>query len=417
MVESGALMSNYRSDIRVKYILIDFNCANEYTHHWSSMLSYAKLIKEVNCELEIWLPRYASLNISEKLSQFGTLKKFLRSPQYGSGGFFNSPISFLLFKVTNLIFRHIGNSNFAYRFLKKFFVKLYLNGLLKKLINEDKCFQIHVVFPTLDLLSLRLIQILSVSISGINLYARRMGAETKGPLSTGNELFELTKLLNSEHAKHLRIGIPTLKLYKSLKSVLIYPERLYWSPLPPSKKIKTVIAPKNSNRIRIGFPGTAKASKGFDSIPDIVNNLVCESSNVDVLIQKTKHSWKNYPESRKNIFASKANVYEFDSVLKIDEYERFLDSCDLIFLPYLPKYYKDADSGILYEAADREIPIVCNEGLGFSEEAFMFGIGNSLKTLTTFEDLSQIVNSREIRQNIRKYNDLRKKAIIEFLNL
>lgn len=417
MVDRGALMNKNRTNAPKKYILIDFNCANEHTHHWSSVFSYAKIINTENHILEIWLPRYVSSNISEKLSQFGVIRKVLRSPQYGSENFFSSPTSFLLSKATNLIFRYIPKNNFAHVLIHKLFVWLYLYGLLKKVINEDKHTEIHIVFPTLDLLSLKLIEILTAALPEIDLYARRMGAETKGPLSTGNELIELTKLLNSEQAKHLRIGIPTLNLYKSLKRVLTYPERLFWSPLPPSIKINTSIPLQDYSRTKIGFPGTAKASKGFDSIPYIIKDLIPESSNIDVLIQKTKHPWNNYAESRENIFASRANVYEFDSVLNIVEYEKLLDSCDLIFLPYLSQYYKDADSGILYEAADREIPIVCNEGLGFSEEAFMFGIGINLKTLKTIKDLSQIANSPEIRNNIKKYNNLRKDTIIEFLNL
>lgn len=410
-------MRNKKINAPIKYILVDFNCANEYTHHWSSILAYAKIIKNQNYKLQVWLPLYVSSNISDRLSQICEIKKILRSPQYGTEKFFRSPTSFLLSKATNLIFSYPHSGNLVYNLTYKFFVKLYLFGLLKKITDEDEHFQIRIVFPTLDSLSLKLIKILMVAAPEINLYARRVGAETRGPLATGNELIELTHLLNSEEAEHLRIGIPTLNLYNTMKSTLFYPERLFWSPLPSDQKINPVDPSRDFNRTKIGFPGTAKASKGFDSIPNIIANLVPGSSDIDVLIQKSKFPWKNYYESRRNIFASRANVHEFDSVLHIADYENFLDSCDLIFLPYLSQYYKDADSGILYEAADRGIPIICNEGLGFSREVFIFGIGISMKSLKSIKDLSQITGSLEIRTNIKRYNDLRNETILEFLNL
>ena len=159
MVDRGALMNKNRTNAPIKYILIDFNCANEHTHHWSSVFSYAKIINTENHKLEIWLPRYVSSNISEKLSQFGVIRKVLRSPQYGSENFFSSPTSFLLSKATNLIFRYIPKNNFAHVLIHKLVVWLYLYGLLKKIINEDKHTEIHIVFPTLDLLSLKLIKL------------------------------------------------------------------------------------------------------------------------------------------------------------------------------------------------------------------------------------------------------------------
>jgi hypothetical protein len=410
-------MKSKHTNLPQKYILIDFNCANEYTHHWSSVLSYAHIIKSQSFNLEIWLPVYASNNISKKISEFGKIQKILRSPQYGVENISAAPISYILAKMTNLIFKSIHISQLLKNFTRLIIIRIYLFGLIKRINKESKNFQIRIVFPSLDFLGLKLLQHIVAKNPDVEVYARRMGAETKGPLTVGNELSLLLQILESESGSRIRVGIPTLNLCNSLKKTLINSERIFWSPLPSVLKSNTYRFLEEFDKIRIGFPGTAKESKGYDLIPEIISNYVQDGIDLDVLIQKTKHPWDRYNESREKIMLSGATVQEFDAVLGIEEYGNFLNRCDVIYLPYQSKHYKEADSGILYEAADRNIPIFCNKGLGFSEEAYIFGIGVDPANLKSSKDLFQVANSMEIKSNIRSYNNLRNKTIMEFLNL
>jgi len=410
-------MKSKNTNLPKKYILIDFNCANEYTHHWSSVLSYAHIIKSQSSNLEIWLPVYVSNNISKKISEFGTIQKILRSPQYGVENISAAPISYILAKITNLIFESIHIGEQLKNFTRLIIIRIYLFGLIRRINKESKNFQIRIVFPSLDFLGLKLLQHIVVKNPDVEVYSRRMGAETKGPLMVGNELSLLLQILESESGSRIRVGIPTLNLYNSLKKTLINSERIFWSPLPSVLKSNSNKFLEEFDKIRIGFPGTAKESKGYDLIPEIISKYVQDGVDLDVLIQKTKHPWNRYSKSREKIMLSGATVHEFDAVLGIEEYGNFLNCCDVIYLPYQSKHYKEADSGILYEAADRNIPIFCNKGLGFSEEAYIFGIGVDPANLKSSKDLFQIANSMEIKSNIRSYNNLRNKTIMEFLNL
>jgi hypothetical protein len=137
--------------------------------------------------------------------------------------------------------------------------------------------------------------------------------------------------------------------------------------------------------------------------------------SVNVFLQKALYPWNEYSEIRSKIFSSKHTIHELDSVLSIDSYQSLLNQLDLIFLPYQRDSYLNADSGILYEAADLGIPILCGDKLGFSSEAFLNGIGFNIDGTEPTQELIFKALSAQTQFNIEEYNNKRGFALEDFL--
>lgn len=397
------------------FILLDFNCAFENTHHWSSMAIYGNFLKVQRIFFEFWVPFYVSPNVYLKMQELGSVNKCLRSNQYFSKSLYKSSYSFLLATITNLFlaklqFRFFKKINVAIRYA---LLALYLVPVIVRLINANRKYEVTLVFPTLDYLGLWLIKLLLPRFTSFNFYIRRTGAELHSPFSTGKELDDLLNIVDSEDGKRVRIGIPTLNLLRITKARVANPSRIFWSPLPSVEKNHTKIF-NLDQKIRIGFPGTAKMSKGFDDIPKILEKISKEKIDFKVYIQKASYPWVNYEKSRQRIISICPDLIEYDAVLSVNEYELFLDQLDIIILPYQKKYYEEADSGILYEAADRGIPIICNSGLGFTEEVVRFGIGISQDQFKTFKEAIYMIISKETLMYISAYNKLRNQKLVDF---
>ena len=94
------------------------------------------------------------------------------------------------------------------------------------------------------------------------------------------------------------------------------------------------------------------------------------------------------------------DLLEYGSVLSVIEYEKLFHQYDVIFLTYKFEEYVNSDSGILYEAANWGIPVICPDGLGFSTEAFDYGIGLNPDSFETFLDLFEYSSSEELSTQI-----------------
>ena len=400
--------------IRDKYILIDFNCTHESTHHWSSMILYGNFLQKKETNFEFWVPRYISSDIKRKLTSVGKVSNFLSSPQYGATNFMRFPMSYLISKVAKFNSIKSPNTSFIGNLIKRAITFYCLLPALMRIAKESKKTTIHIVFPTLDYLGMQLIKLLEKKFSGINFYVRRMGSETRSPFSNGKELVTFIELIETASNNTIRMGIPTLGLLDEIKKECSRPNQIYWSPLPPN------LVTRNSSKTReeainIGFPGTAKLSKGYSKIPSIIERLSKEGIKANIFLQKALYPWDGYLETRDKILSSKLEIHELESVISIDEYQRLLCNLDLIILPYESDSYLNADSGILYEAADYGIPILCEEKLGFSDEAFFNGIGFNISQAGTMRDLVKEAISEHTQDNIINYNKYREYAMSKFL--
>ena len=400
--------------IQEKYILIDFNCAHESTHHWSSMVLYGSFIEKKGANFEFWVPRYISKDIKRKLTSVGKVSNFLSSPQYGATNLMRFPVAYLISKVAKFHNIKSPNTSLIGNLIKRAITIYCLGPALMRIAKESRKSTIFIVFPTLDYLGIQLIKLVEKKFSGISIHVRRMGSETRSPFSNGTELVTFIELIESASNNTIRMGIPTLGLLDKIKEECSRPNQIYWSPLPPNLVTRDS-SKKREEAVNIGFPGTAKLSKGYSKIPTIIDRLSKEGIKANIFLQKALYPWDGYLETRDKILSSDLEIHELNSVISISEYHSLLSNLDLIILPYERDSYLNADSGILYEAADYGIPILCEEKLGFSDEAFLNGIGFNINQAGTMKNLVMEAISEQTQANIITYNKQRDQAMSKFL--
>ncbi len=397
-----------------KYMLIDFNCAHRSTHHWSSMAIYGKFINKHEEDFQFWTPKYIDQEIYKELSSIGSVLKILTSPQYGSTDFRRFPLSNLVTKISRLYSEYLVGKPLIGNQVKRIVTIYCIMPSFLRIVRESRSAKIHLVFPTLDYMGIQLIGLIEKYLSGLTIHVRRMGSETRSPFSTGEEFASLIKLVDSAVNNSIHLGIPTLGLLNEVRQKCRKPDQIHWSPLPPNSTKKSQHRTRNKV-LNIGFPGTAKKSKGYSEIPKILNQLEEEGISVNVFLQKALYPWSDYLETRSKIFSSNHSIQELESVLSIDEYQFVLNQLDLIFLPYERDAYLNADSGILYEAADLRIPIFCPDNLGFSDEAFLNGFGFNINSSETMTELVAKAMSDQTQNNLNEYNNKRREALEVFL--
>lgn len=402
-------------DLRAsRYIIMDFNCTHRSTHHWSSMAVYGNFVKQKGAKFEFWVPKYIDREIEKELFSIAKGLKFLISPQYSATNFKQFPIAYLVATIAKIYTKSLANKPVIGNLVKKLVTLYCIMPAFIKIARMSRESGLHVVFPTLDYMGIQLLGLIEKHLSGVTIHVRRMGSETRSPFSSGVEFSHLIKLVDSAFRNTIVMGIPTLGLLEKIKQQCANPDRIYWSPLPP-KLNRTPRRRVSANVLNIGFPGTAKESKGYSRIPEILTNLTHEGMSVNVFLQKALYPWNEYSEIRSKIFSSKHTIHELDSVLSIDSYQSLLNQLDIIFLPYQSNSYLNADSGILYEAADLGIPILCGDKLGFSSEAFLNGIGFNIDGTDTTQELILKALSAQTQLNIDEYNNKREFALEDFL--
>lgn len=399
-----------------KFIVLDPNCVGVYTHHWSSVLAYCSLLSNHHKLTEVWLPKNSSKEILHHIPFNANVKLLLRASQYSESNLENDWLGFFCENLMRF-FPKIKNT-YVKKLIRYLLIQIYTRSALKELRREINSQEITLIFPTLDYMSLQLLKLLLEENSDTRICVRRMGSEEKHPLATGNEFIELLKLVSCESYKNLRIGIPTEKFLQYTRDKCAFPERIFWSPLPPDKQKIEKHEFSNTSLVRIGFPGTVKARKGYDRIPNIVKMLINEKIEFELFVQRAQFPWDTYEKSREQLMQVSGNRFiELDKVITVKNYENLFSTYDVVILPYNQESYANADSGILYEASDFGVPIICYSGLGFSDEAFKFGIGYDLEKIESFKSLFQKFRSKSTSENFKEYNKIRESAILDFLNI
>ncbi len=397
-----------------KYVIADFNCSGVMTHHWSSMIGYAKLLREQGYETEIWLPSYASSEIIQKFSKVAEIKCFLTSNQYGARSI-RDLVAYSISLFSERLYPYIRDTKIG-RCAKASIIKFILRKPFREILTLGSETDLVMVFPTLDYFSLQLVKEIIKQDLRVEVSIRRIGSELKNPFSRGTEFEEAIELCNSIGRTTVRLGITTPKLLDKTKAEANYPERILWCPLPPERL--NLLSPIDKSKVlTVGFPGAAKSRKGTTRIPEIISHLTKLGIEFRIIFQKAPYPWEGYEEVLHKIRNSGIEYMELDAIQTIEEFERTFNLFDLVYLPYDPISYADADSGILYQAADRIIPIICPGGLGFSEEVFSFGIGVNENGFMDFAKSIKTALSVGTRNQIILYNLARHSATCEFLGI
>lgn len=394
---------------QLEYFIIDFSAKFQYQHNAPLINELSNLIRQNGNKVSIFLPKYAD-KYPFRNNQ-STIKYLLFSPLFGPS-FFQSPIFYLFFKLLIVLarFKYSDYIKASFRFFLTIKLVNYFENLSVDL--EKKCV---LVFPTADPLSIELARriIKRISNRSFVFMFRITGVESRGIIASGNELDTLVNICN-KHPNTIRLGVETPGYLEVLQTLKANNKNLYWAPWFPSysKATKPV---KKVPFITIGFLGAAKKRKGFDQIPEILECLEQGGINFRALIQRAVHSWQTYEATLfqlELLFKKKINFLPGN--LEFNKLMNYLSMADILILPYDRTSYRINASGLLYHAADYEIPVIASSGTGFEKEILENRIGFVYDQISQIPEIITKLRPRDMKKYFNNYNKKRVNANMEF---
>ena len=399
------------------YVLIDFNCGRYFTHHASYLNEYATFLQNYGESFEIWINDSADSEI-DKVIKF-PVKKILRSNQYGHTKNSNFK-KFIVDKFVNIIGNFLkshSTSSHLFLIFQHYFSKIYTRHaflILRTLSRKQE--EIILVLPTLEPIGYRLIKQVNRHFSEKFKYVVRIsGSEFRGIFSYSDFHNELSEFIKSYEVTNIKIGVEVDAVKKLLISKKIPEHLIEWCPIP-SNKVKLNSGYDKAKPMAIGFLGSARKSKGFELVPKIVDTLVSSDIKFKAYVQMPSFKWANVDKTVAEILKRTKFIELIDSKISEDELNNLLGLMDILVLPYDREIYRFAGSGILFKAADRHLPIITFEGVGFEWDITTFEIG---ETINRIEDIPEILTklSFGVNTNFIKYNSARNIAIKKILQL
>jgi len=409
--------------VKVRFIILDFCAARFYTHHWYYTYAYSSTLNSHNEYHEVWLPEYANDCIFDILRTQPKanlkIQKILKSPLFGPDNnkfFFRSEIKFLSFIIHSLPFKWWQHT------MKKLWIRRLIKVPLLKLkeMNRDSLKDCTLIVPTLDILSLSLVEeCFKRHINFKCVLLRVLSPTFRGVLSNGDEVERIASLSQKDLA--IKIGFEVDSLMTRYQSVAN--EQKFLAPVPINDLCKraTHVPHAKSNgcpRLRVGVLGSAKLRKGLAYVSQIINEINGKYLNkFEFVIQEPAHVWDGYEEIKNIINETSAQTFFIDGALNWEELIYWIEQMDFILLPYLREEYAFSGSAMFYHAMDAMVPVICPDGLGFSSEVEKFGLGICFKSLDDLIIQLQGDRSEEYISNISNYNLYRKHSVALSLDL
>lgn len=370
---------------RPLFVILDFSCSREYTHHLSYIKAYAEFIKNSGIDVQVWVNRSADKTVLEQLNQFNVLP-ILGSPDYGYA-FNANPLRYAIDRIVS----SVVNVSYAY-FSEKFvetirirFARFYFhraNRKLKSLLRLNV--KTILIFPSMDGIGLRFIGSCVTNKYSVHSYfARTINIESRGVLGISNPLVKYSEILRNVKLKNFYIGYET-DIVREHLSLHISKSNLIWAPIPPRDLLpaKRVLDESKKTILTIGFIGSARKNKGFDLIPKILEGFKKSQIEFKAVIQLANFEWDEYPLTYKSLLKYKDQIEFLDSGCSENQILDALNQIDYLVMPYSVESYKKSGSGILFQAADLGLPIIATDGVGFDWDLKKYSIGFTFKTLT-----------------------------------
>lgn len=396
------------------FILIDFSCSHHYTHHAAYLESYAMFLQKENRNFEIWVNNAASLEVQKKLGKFN-LKSFLDSPEYGN------TLSSNLFRFLRDRFAS-AILDFCTIFTPKLIVENYKNSLAKlyyrnakKLLRQyiDSGASITVMFPSIDGTGLRFIKdCLSSDFRFRSIILRTINAEHRGILGIEASHLYFLELAKSK-TNQVYIGYETNSMFLELNRV-VPKEYLKWAPIP---KVAEEIREVKENDFTLGFLGSARKNKGFDSLPEIFFELEKENLEFKAVIQKANFSWPKYEDTLLALSEFEERIEYIPGGSTDEVFLASLKKSDALVMPYEQENYRLAGSGVMFQAADLQLPVFSSIGLGFSWDLENFKIGGTFENISDLIALIKKLKESKLDLDFHQYEIARRSANFELFGL
>jgi glycosyltransferase involved in cell wall biosynthesis len=381
---------------RPLFVIIDFSCSREYTHHLSYIKAYAEFIKNSGIDVQVWVNRSADKTVLEQLNQFSVLP-ILDSPDYGYE-FNANPLRYAIDRIVSSVVS-VSSAYFSEKFVETIRVRVTrfyfhrANRKLKSLLRTNV--KTILVFPSMDGIGLRFIDYCVTKKYFVHSYfARTLNIESRGVLGISNPVVKYSEILRNVKLKNFYIGYET-DIVRDHLSLLIPKSNLIWAPIPPRNLLpaKRFLDESKKAILTIGFIGSARKNKGFDLIPKILEGLKKSRIEFKAVIQLANFEWDEYPLTYKSLLKYTDQIEFLEGGCSENQILNALNQIDFLVMPYSVESYKKSGSGILFQAADLGLPVIATDGVGFDWDLKKYSIGFTFKTLI------ELVNTLKTLEN------------------
>jgi glycosyltransferase involved in cell wall biosynthesis len=400
-------------------VIADFSCSRAYTHHLSYIRAYAEFIKNLGIEVQVWVNRSADKTVLEQLNQFKVLP-ILNSPDYGYE-FKANPLMYALNRIASS-FVKVSSTYFTDKFVESIRQKVaqfYFHRANREIENLlSRNIKTILIFPSMDGIGLRFLGSCVTKKYSIHSYvARTLNIESRGVLGISDPLAKYLEILSNDN---FYIGYET-DIIRNDFSLHISESNLVWAPIPPRdlQRANEVFAKKKNSTLTLGFIGSARKNKGFDSIPQILNGLRNSKIDFKAIIQLANFEWDDYPVTCELLSEYKAQIKFLDGGCSENQILDALNQIDFLVMPYSVESYKKSGSGILFQAADLGIPILATDGVGFDWDLKKYSIGITFKTLVELINTLKTLENypQDFEKVLKYYNREREIATKNLLEL
>ena len=393
-------------------LILEFNASRRYSHHWSYVNKYKTLIQELDKPFEIWIPKNAHPDIISVLGS--NTKAFLQSNVYGyerKENFFN----WFVVKLTDLLLQKSRDmfSRQKIEHLKNKLSKFYTNEPYKRIKSLCQTnSELSLIFPTMDSLAFRLVERVLKKKLMIKRICFRLGSGYKDSYKIDEIETRILKLIDEFPDCDIRIGFETYTHRQYLLDRNMPAEKLFWAPAPPTSMF--IGEREKQKTLTLGFLGVARPNKGFTEIPNLLKFLRAQNISFQAFVQKAIYPWSGYLEAMQEIkdFATilPANISQ-------DQLDDVFKKIDILVLPYNIDNYKIAGSGLLFAAADLNVPTFAKKGVAFEWDINEYCIGSIFE-----DDVDFVVQIKEFlyqrkQYNFTDYNSDRYLSVVDFLGL
>lgn len=402
-------MKNY------KYIIVEFNAARRYSHHWSYVSKYKNFLEDFSEPYEIWIPRNAHVDILSGLGK--NSQAFLRSNVYGFEKHENITSWFIVKMIDIFLLRFqycFNDQNFE--ILKRFFSKFYTSAPYKRIKSmSNSGIELNLIFPSMDSLSFRLVERCLKQGLPIKRICLRLGSGYKDIFKVINIEERLNKLITEFPECNLVLGYETAAHREVLLNYGLNSDYLSWTPAPPSNQY--TINKKDSNVLTLGFLGVARPNKGFVEIPELVKSLTSLSIPFQVIVQEAMYPWSEYINAMQQLNTLSNCITVLPANISEEELENMFNIIDILVLPYNTENYKLAGSGLLFTAADLNIPTLTKKGVAFEWDINEYSLGFTYDNSQDFISKIKLFIDHTINYGFESYKVDRYLAIKAFLGI
>lgn len=168
---------------------------------------------------------------------------------------------------------------------------------------------------------------------------------------------------------------------------------------------------KIDSSITVGYMGDARESRGFNLLPDLINELLDKNKNLNFLIQFSKTSSNSTNITSENLFKMAENnpkIKILKTYLDYADFRNTLQKIDIMPILHNNEEINNGNPSTIYSSITHEIPMVLPQNLNYMNEVMVnksFEIADNFdgvvaQTLKIANDYNRYLNAAKINSKL-----------------